>query len=127
MKRTVSLLVAMLLLLTALFAAGCAPSRPQGGESVSSTESLPDRSDESSSEEPSEDPSEEIGELGDVDGNDTIDQYDYLLVKRAYFNTYSLSEDAQKRADVDRSGTVDPVDYLYIKRHYFNTYVIPKQ
>ena len=50
MKRTVSLLLAMLLLLTALWAAGCAPSRPQGGESVPSAESVADESAEESSE-----------------------------------------------------------------------------
>lgn len=54
MKRPVSLLVAMLLLLTSLLAAGCAPSGPEGGESVPSTESLPGRPDESSAEESSE-------------------------------------------------------------------------
>ncbi len=64
------------------------------------------------------------GMLGDVDGNGAIDQFDYLLVKRAYFNTYALTADEENRADVDQSGEVDQMDYLYIKRHYFNTYVI---
>ncbi len=62
--------------------------------------------------------------LGDVDGDGDIDQFDYLLVKRAYFGTYALDEDAQARADVDRSGEVDQMDYLCIKRAYFGTYVI---
>ena len=65
MKRTVSLLVAMLLLLTALLATGCAPSQPQGGESDPSTESLPDRSDESSAEEFSETSEEYVPVMGD--------------------------------------------------------------
>ncbi len=65
MKRTVSLLVAMLLLMTALLAAGCAPSGPQGGESVPSTESLPDRPDESSAEESSETSEEYVPVMGD--------------------------------------------------------------
>ncbi len=62
--------------------------------------------------------------LGDVDGNGEIDQFDYLLVKRAYFNTYDLTEDEQKRADVNSDNTVDQFDYMMIKRHYFETYVI---
>ncbi len=62
--------------------------------------------------------------LGDVDGDGDIDQFDYLLVKRSYFNTYSLTEDEALRADVDCDGDVDQMDYLLIKRHYFETYVI---
>ncbi len=62
--------------------------------------------------------------LGDVDGDDDIDQFDYLLVKRAYFNTYALTADETNRADVDSDSDVDQMDYLYIKRHYFGTYVI---
>ena len=65
MKRTVSLLVAMLLLPAALLAAGCAPSGPQGGESVPSTESLPGRPDESSAEESSETSEEYVPVMGD--------------------------------------------------------------
>ncbi len=62
--------------------------------------------------------------FGDVDGNGDIDQFDYLLVKRAYFDTYALTDEQQARADVDSNGQVDQLDYLYIKRYYFGTYVI---
>lgn len=65
MKRTVSLLLAMLLLFTALWAAGCTPSGPQGGESVSGTESVPDESAESSVEESSETSGEYVPVMGD--------------------------------------------------------------
>ena len=65
MKRTVSLLLAMLLLFTALWAAGCTPSGPQGGESVPSTESVPDESTESSAEESSETSGEYVPVMGD--------------------------------------------------------------
>ncbi len=64
------------------------------------------------------------GLYGDVDNDGDIDQFDYLLVKRFYFNTYDLTEDEAKRADVDHNNEVDQMDYLYIKRHYFGTYVI---
>ncbi len=64
------------------------------------------------------------GDLGDVDNDGDIDQFDYLLVKRSYFNTYKLSDDESERADIDGSGSVDQLDYIYIKRAYFNTYII---
>ncbi len=62
--------------------------------------------------------------LGDVDADGDVDQMDYLFVKRAYFDTYTLSEDQILRADVDADGDVDQMDYLYIKRAYFGTYTI---
>ncbi len=62
--------------------------------------------------------------LGDVDGNGEIDQFDYLLIKRFYFNTYDLTEEEQKRADVNADNTVDQFDYMIIKRIYFNTYTV---
>ncbi len=129
----------------------CTATYEAYGEEDDSSTDVSDEVSEDPSEEPSEDPSEEPSEdpsddpsedpsedpsddpsiepepeimRGDVDGNGDIDQYDYLLVKRAYFNTYALDEQQQKRADVDRSNEVDQMDYLYIKRHYFNTYVI---
>ncbi len=77
-----------------------------------------------SSEDPSEDPSEDNNDIGDVDGNGEIDQFDYLVVKRAYFNTYTLSTDERKRADVNRDNSVDQFDYVLIKRVYFGTYTI---
>ncbi|MBO5785701.1 MAG: family 20 glycosylhydrolase [Clostridia bacterium] len=62
--------------------------------------------------------------LGDINGNGTIDQYDYILVKRHHFETRKLTEDELLRADVNRDGTVNTYDYLLIARHYFGTYVI---
>ncbi len=62
--------------------------------------------------------------MGDVDGNGNIDQFDYLYVKRAYFKTYTLSEDEAYRADVNYDDVVDQYDYLIIKRIYFDTYTV---
>ncbi len=99
-----------------------APETDDSSENVSEEPSIDDSSDDTS-DDPSVDPEPEIMR-GDVDGNGEIDQYDYLLVKRAYFETYALDEQAAQRADVDQSGEVDQMDYLYIKRHYFGTYTI---
>ena len=62
--------------------------------------------------------------LGDVNDDGKIDQYDYILVKRHYFETRILSEDEALRADVNRDGKVDQYDYILIARHYFGTFVI---
>ncbi len=71
-----------------------------------------------------------IGELnfvagsGDVNGDSVIDQYDYILVKRHYFETRILSDDEFTRADVNGDGVVNQFDYILIARHYFGTYKI---
>ncbi len=62
--------------------------------------------------------------LGDVDGDGEVGQFDYLVVKRAFFNTYTLTDDQQQAADVNNDGAVDQFDYLCIKRAYFGTYTI---
>ncbi len=64
------------------------------------------------------------GKLGDVNKDGTIDQYDYILVKRHYFETRTLSADEKTRADVNKDGKVDQFDYILIARHYFGTFVI---
>ena len=69
---------------------------------------------------------EEVPEviLGDVNNDGAIDQFDYILVKRHYFETRLLSDDEMTRADVNLDGNYDQFDYILIKRHYFGTYVI---
>ncbi|MBE6683755.1 MAG: hypothetical protein E7595_06370 [Ruminococcaceae bacterium] len=67
---------------------------------------------------------EEIGMLGDVNNDEAINQYDYILVKRHYFETRYLTDDEMTRADVNGDGNVNQYDYILIKRHYFGTYVI---
>ncbi|MBQ8896464.1 MAG: discoidin domain-containing protein [Clostridia bacterium] len=62
--------------------------------------------------------------LGDVNDDGKIDQYDYILVKRHYFETRILSEDEALRADVNKDNKVDQYDYILIARHYFGTFVI---
>lgn len=60
--------------------------------------------------------------LGDVNADGTVDQVDYLLVRRSCFNTYALSEAETMRADVNADGEIDQLDYLCIKRISFGTY-----
>ena len=61
---------------------------------------------------------------GDTNGDGAIDQFDYLLVKRHYFETRYLVEIENLAADVNGDGEVNQFDYILIKRHYFGTYTI---
>ena len=69
---------------------------------------------------------EEVADLniGDVNEDGNIDQYDYILVKRHYFGTRILSDAEKLRADVNNDTKVDQYDYILICRHYFGTYKI---
>ncbi len=64
------------------------------------------------------------GTLGDVNNDGSINQYDYILVKRHYFVTRVLTDDEMARADVNKDGKVDQFDYIPIPRRYFGTYTI---
>ena len=65
-----------------------------------------------------------VSNLGDVNDDGAIDQFDYILVKRHYFETRYLTDDEMTRADVNGDGAIDQFDYILIKRHYFGTYTI---
>ncbi len=59
--------------------------------------------------------------LGDVSADGIIDQYDYILVKRAYFGTVALDDIDFLAADIDGDGEILTYDYIAVKRHYFDT------
>ncbi|MBR5278961.1 MAG: hypothetical protein IKU23_06820, partial [Clostridia bacterium] len=61
--------------------------------------------------------------VGDINQNGKIDARDYLLLKRAYFGTYTLTC-PQEVADINGNGKIDARDYLLLKRAYFGTYAI---
>ncbi len=60
---------------------------------------------------------------GDVNDNGKIDARDYLLLKRAFFKTYTLTCDLSV-ADINDNGKLDARDYLLLKRAFFKTYEI---
>ncbi len=62
--------------------------------------------------------------LGDVNNDGIVNQYDYILIKRHYFETRILNDDEMVRADVNRDNKVDQYDYILVARHYFGTYEI---
>ncbi len=72
---------------------------------------------------PKPDPDTDVA-FGDVNKDGLIDQYDYILVKRHYFETRYLTDDELLRADINRDEIIDQFDYILIKRIYFGTYTI---
>ena len=62
--------------------------------------------------------------LGDVNADLNIDQFDYILAKRSYFNTFEADELSALANDANKDGVNDQFDYILIKRHYFETYTI---
>ena len=62
--------------------------------------------------------------LGDVNMDGAIDQFDYILIKRAYFETIELNDAQKELADVNADGVIDQFDYILVKRHYFETFKI---
>ncbi len=66
------------------------------------------------------------GKLGDVNGDDTVNATDYMLVKRAVLHTYKLSDSAKVYADVNGDDAVNATDYMLIKRAVLHTYKLPE-
>ncbi|MBO5870037.1 MAG: hypothetical protein J6Q89_04740 [Clostridia bacterium] len=73
--------------------------------------------------EPDVEPEPEII-YGDVDNDGTVGAVDYLLVKRACFETYTLSPEEKTRGNINKDDKIDSVDYLLIKRIAFGTYSV---
>lgn len=60
-------------------------------------------------------------EVGDVNGDGKVDQFDYILAKRVVLGTYKPTEEELKRCDVNGDGKVDVYDYIAIKRIVMGT------
>ena len=71
----------------------------------------------------SEEPPHNQSLRGDINASESIDARDYLLLKRAYFGTYTM-ECAPAVADINDNGQLDARDYLLLKRMYFGTYTL---
>lgn len=63
---------------------------------------------------------------GDVNFDEAIDKFDYILVKRYCLDTITFNDEQKTRGDVNYDEAIDKFDYILIKRHCFNTYEIPK-
>ena len=63
-------------------------------------------------------------QVGDVNDNGVWDAVDYAMVKRAFLNTYELSEWQFTAAYVNNNGVIDIEDYAMIKRAVLGTFNI---
>lgn len=61
---------------------------------------------------------------GDINSDNSIDQYDYILAKRMYLETYYPTDLELGNADVNCDSIIDVYDYILICRHYFGTYTM---
>lgn len=59
---------------------------------------------------------------GEISGDGKIDAKDYLFAKRAFLQTYTLTEVQLKAACLESTALPTAKDYLKIKRHFMGTY-----
>lgn len=59
--------------------------------------------------------------IGDVNGDGVVDQYDYILIKRHYFNTFEITGDYLKAGCISNGETIEAYDYIFVRRIYFKT------
>lgn len=62
--------------------------------------------------------------LGDINVDNDITSFDYILIQRVVMGTYDFSEEQIKAGDIDGNSSIDSSDYILIKRHVMGTYVI---
>ena len=75
---------------------------------------------------PSDEPETATYALGDINMDGTVNQYDYILAKRAHFNTITFNENQKLLGDMDEDGDNDQYDYILIKRIHFKNYSTDK-
>ena len=59
---------------------------------------------------------------GDADGNGKTESYDYILAKRAYFETFSPNRAQFLAMSFYDETQITKYDYILLKRHHFGTY-----
>ncbi len=101
---------------------------PDGGKDEGDDPVTPPSGDDPitppSGDDPVNPPVDDSFMLGDVNKNSKIDMTDYILLKRAYFGTYTFDADQNKRGDINKNDKIDMTDYILLKRVYFGTYTI---
>lgn len=64
--------------------------------------------------------------LGDINMDETVNQYDYILAKRAHFNTITFNDNQKLLGDMDGNSKNNQYDYILIKRIHFKNYTTDK-
>ena len=57
---------------------------------------------------------------GDVNGDGSVDIFDYMTVKSHYFNKYTLTDEEFERADLSPDKNIDVFDYMAVKQLVMN-------
>ncbi len=76
--------------------------------------------------DPPVDPETKTYALGDINMDGTVNQYDYILAKRAHFNTITLNDNQKLLGDMDENGKNNQYDYILVKRIHFKNYSTDK-
>ena len=61
-----------------------------------------------------------FGIVGDINGDESVDMFDYMAVKSMYITEEYDSEEEYFLADINADGYLDMFDYLQVKTIYFN-------
>lgn len=59
----------------------------------------------------------EIVLYGDVNGNGTIDNIDFIRIKKHLLNTITLSGPYKEAADINKNGSIDNIDFIRLKKY----------
>ncbi len=65
--------------------------------------------------------------FGDVNGDNKLNQFDYIALKRAYMGNYTIEEGTtqMKCACVSGGATIKTLDYVMLKRYFLGSYKLP--
>ena len=74
----------------------------------------------------SEAPETKTYALGDINTDGTVNQYDYILAKRAHFNTVTLTDVQKRIGDMNGDNLNNQYDYILVKRIHFKNYSTDK-
>lgn len=77
--------------------------------------------------DPPVDPETKEFALGDINMDGTVNQYDYILAKRAHFNTITFNENQKLLGDMNEDGENNQYDYILVKRIHFKNYSTDKK
>lgn len=81
---------------------------------------------DASLESPVVEPETKVYALGDINMDNAVNQYDYILAKRAHFNTVTLNDNQKLLGDMDENGKNNQYDYILVKRIHFKNFSTDK-
>lgn len=64
---------------------------------------------------------------GDANGDGNINSTDFIMVRKAYLNTYLLDKASRMAADVNFDKEINSTDFMRIRQHFLNKYSLGKE